>query len=444
MKISIAVAVLILALAAGFGWVDHQRLAAGRESHRRLVAEAARLGIAFDLSTPAVAGRITKHPRPGREGAAKLTAEFIAFGKDRDAFEQAGGGSVDAAMQRQMYKRMTAFRERMLALDPAELQTLISELGTNKELTDRTRQRLIAVSLLTLSNDHPQAVLALFTESAVSPKDDMSGGYVIASSLTRWAKDDPQAALAWLEKNAGQFPDLITDNAERGMISGVAMQDPRLAFRLIGELGIKDAGDAMCGIVGVAMTPEEKAGMLVALREHLATLTDETARDEVSSRAVLGLSGSIIQGGFASASQWLATARLTPAELLGFADGVASFTASGGETGQWIEWIGATLPADKVDARIQNLISSWTRNDYQAAGTWLAATPEGPTRNTAIRRYAATVSSYEPETAAQWALTLPAGPERDATLRQIYRNWPRGAAASSAAAAAFAAQHGIE
>lgn len=70
----------------------------------------------------------------------------------------------------------------------------------------------------------------------------------------------------------------------------------RLAFRLIGELGIKDAGDAMGGIVSVAQTPEEKTAMLVALRENLATLADATTRDGVARRAVLGLCGSMIIG----------------------------------------------------------------------------------------------------------------------------------------------------
>jgi hypothetical protein len=106
--------------------------------------------------------------------------------------------------------------------------------------------------------------------------------------------------------------------------------------------------------------------------------------------------------------------------------------------------MGTSLAADKAESKIKSLLSRWTADDYQAVGSWLAATPGGPTKNTAIRGYAETISRYEPETAAQWALTLPAGPERLATLRQIYRNWPRTDAASSAAAAAFAAQHGIE
>lgn len=114
------------------------------------------------------------------------------------------------------------------------------------------------------------------------------------------------------------------------------------------------------------------------------------------------------------------------------------------ETGQWVEWVGQTLPAGQADPNIKNMVRQWTQDDYQAAGSWLATSPEGPAKNTAVRSYAETVSDYDPETAAQWAMTLPPGKDRETTLKAIYDNWPKKDPTAEAAAAAFAKEHGIK
>jgi hypothetical protein len=57
--------------------------------------------------------------------------------------------------------------------------------------------------------------------------------------------------------------------------------------------------------------------------------------------------------------------------------------------------------------------------DPKAVGTWIATTPDGPTRSTAIRSYAEVVSKYQPEIARQWAEKLPPGHDREAALRVI-------------------------
>jgi hypothetical protein len=87
------------------------------------------------------------------------------------------------------------------------------------------------------------------------------------------------------------------------------------------------------------------------------------------------------------------------------------------------------------------MIQNWTEKDYRAAGTWLASTPDSPTKQAAVRSYAETVAPYDPETAAQWALTLPADEKRTQTLKRIHQQWPKDDAAG---AAAFAEKNGIK
>lgn len=436
MKVSIAASILILLVAALFGFHGHQRLVTVRESHAKLVASASQLGISVDPARPGAPVRITKRERVNKEADAKAAAaEFIAFAREMEAMEK-NGDPPDEGQQ----KRIMELMDRLMSLDSAQLKILIAEVRAAKDLKDETRQGLIGFSIMTLASDHPQAALALLTESSELFKGEGMGTHVVSSSLAKWAKDDPLAALEWVRKNSEKFPDLITDDAKRGLISGTAIQDPRLAFKLIGELGIKDNSNVISSIVSAARTPEERTVTLVALREHLATIADEKARTDAGHTAIAQLAGSVLQENFDSASKWIANSKLTPKELESFADGLPHSSKSS-ESGQWIEWIGQNLPPDKAAQKIERLVSNWTRNDYQAAGKWLATAPEGPTKIAAIRSYAETVSRYEPETAAQWALTLPPGKNRDETLRNIYHNWPGG---DSAAKAAFAKEHGIK
>jgi hypothetical protein len=160
------------------------------------------------------------------------------------------------------------------------------------------------------------------------------------------------------------------------------------------------------------------------------------------------LAGSIARDGFEAGSKWIAAAGLTQQELTSIITGLnvgLPNSNMGSETGRWIEWAAANLPAGERDKSIQNLVSQWTGSDFQAVGKWINATPAGPTKTTSIRAYAETLSRYgQPAAAAQWAMTLPPGKDLDETLKQIHNNWPKNDPAAKEAAAAFAKEHGIK
>ena len=440
MKRPIAAAAIILAAGAGLGWHNHRQLVAANEIHAQLVAEAATLGISPDPARLAAPNPATRRERQHPNPDAKLVAaELIAFARELTAHQKARTGADDADLQ----KRILVMLDRLMALDASQLKTLIAEVGTATDLSDDARNGLLSISIMQLADSQPQAALTLCIESAALFKDDRLGGHVLSPVLALWAKTDPLAALEWVRTKAPKHPDLITDDAKRGLLSGTAVQDPALAFKLIGELGFKDTNNAISNIVNVANTPEERTATLAALRTHLATLTDDAAKATASTRAVSALVGSSVHDGFASASQWLNSARLTPDELAGVADTLTN-SPQLGETGQWLEWLGANLAPDKAGTHIARLVDQWTQTDYQAAGNWLGSAAAGSSKNIAIRAYATTLSRYEPEAAAQWALTLPPGKDRDETLNQIYHAWPKTDPAAIDAAAAFARQHGLK
>lgn len=435
MKPPLVLSLLILAVGAAIGWSDHQRLLTVRAAHDQTVTEAAKRGISVDSSNEAATVRVTKRERENREAAARLlAADCIGFAKEKEALRKKRG-EPDEAFQ----KRELDFDDRMKSLDSGQWRILITEVCACTELKNGTRQAFLYNSITTFASKHPQAALAFLADSPEVFKGNGKAKHVISTALVGWTNDDPLAAMEWIRKNTANYPDLVTESIKQDMVIGAAVQDPNIAFNLIGGLEVEDVNTVIGRLIGFATTPEKRTATLAALRGYLATLEDGKSREQTATISIMMLSNSVCQEGFSPASQWVAAAGLTPKELASFAMGLNANIESK-ETGQWIEWIGKTLPAAQADQNIRNLVSQWTTNDYQAAGKWLGTAPDGPAKNTAIRSYAETVSKYEPTTAAQWALTLPPGNDRDSTLKSIYQNWP----GNDDAKEAFRQEHGIK
>lgn len=442
MKLPTVVTIVVGILGASWvGW-NARQLAESRANHEVLVAQATLRGIPLELNASRVPLRASQRPRVDKDATAQIVAaDFIAFARELEEMAKSGGHQ-DAATQ----KRLAELMERMMSLNETQFKMVVAEFSSSGELGDEIRQELLSVSMMTLAEKQPQAALALLAGSA----DLMNAGgvteQIVASSLGRWAKDDPLAALNWARKNAEKMPDLLSEDVKRGLIGGAATQNPKLAFEWVGELGVKNPSQLYAEIAGVAKTATERTTALEALRDYLANRQDEVGREDIADAVVMRLAGTAMQGGFAAASEWVASADLTDAEVASFASGLsgAGGSSQSGEAGQWVEWVGRNLPTGKADEPIQNLVKGWTQNDYLAAGQWLTSMPDGPTKNSAVRSYAATVARYDPDCAGQWAMTLPPGNDRDVTLNRIYQNLPKDDPASKQAAEAFAELHGIK
>ena len=437
MKIPIALSLLILVLGSVLCWQENQRHASVRASYEKLVAQAAQSGITLDPTLVVEGVRVTKRGRQHEDKEAdgkNAAAGYIALMKEMEAVKKKGDQPAMATDE-----QVQKIADRIMALDPTQLKILIAEIRANQDLKPETQKELISLPIITLASNYPQTALALLTESPDLMKENVICNQAMSTSLAKWAKEDPAAALEWVCANSAKFPDLVTDYAKYGMISGTAMNDPQLAFKLIAELGIKDGEHAIRMIARAAKTSEERTATLDALCAHLTTLPEGEIRDLASEAAFEALGKNTAKEGFEAGSKWLENAALTPEQLAKFCK--FAYIMKGEETGKWIEWIGTKLPIEKSKDNIRRMVQNWTENDYQAAGKWLAATPDGPSKNISIRCYAETVAKYEPETAAQWAMTLPPGQDRDETLKSIYQKWPGN---DDAAKQAFRKSHGIQ
>lgn len=419
MKHSLLATALILAIAAFFGWQDQRKLAAVREKHGRLFEEARALGLSTDglvkdgqAVLPSKTGRETgdsvRSTIDPKDFAIRLAALALKM-----AEAEKSGMPADEGLHREIFGSL----DEMSRLDPAQLKVLIGEIRANRELTGEMRRNIAGFAISMLTKDHPASAVAICTESAdlLGDKDRAQG--VMGEALSKWASQDPAAALEWVRANAAAHPDLVTEETKRGLVGGAAKQDPRLAFKLIGELGLENAGSAGQEIARSAATPGERDAILRALRDHLGA-GDGVGADILRIPTLQALAEGAMKDGFEGATSWIDGAGLDEPEITTMTRSIEHWRTRD-DTGKWIEWMAGKLPAGDWESKAGGLMDQWTRNDYKAAGLWLDGAAEGPAKQAAVKSYAQAVAPYDPEVAGQWARTLPAGREREELLEAI-------------------------
>ena len=431
MKTSIALTLLILALGLPLGWRNRQQLMKARERHAQLVAEAARSGgIHHDSTSRKKAERITKGEHESKQQIAmKIAADLIAARKNGNGNEITQDASLDSLAA-------------VAAMDADQLNFLFPEILASKELTDEARQSLL-FSLAEVASDHPQAVLTLVIKSPDLLKIVGLGKILVSSALVKWAKDDPQAALAWVRLNQEIFSKSTDQEGRLRFISSAAEKHPALALRLVNDLGLEptDQTSALSGICSAPQTAEDRTNTLAAINTYLASLPAGKQREGMSEQLITEIMNDAAQDGFDAGSKWLDQAGFTPEQLKSMFDRNLVWVTEVGEAGKWVEWMGKTNTGEGTNPWIKELVRHWAQEDYLAAGKWLESTPEGPTKNTSISAFAEALSHHHPATAEQWALSLPLGQERADTLKTIYTKWPQD---DQAARHAFGKKHGFE
>ena len=427
----------IILVAIGIGWGVREERAFGslREQHRLVLLEARALGIS--PGRPVDESAATRAKRQ-RENSIRSTKEFasklIAFAKEVEEAEK-NGLEQDPGMQRRVIEML----DQLLSLNSEELKILIGELRGRADLKDDTRKGMIGFCIMSLSQDHPEKALEIFTESSDLLVDNGMSKHVLSSALAEWAKDRPLAAVEWMKKNASRFPDLINDDSKRAVVSGAASKDFTLAFQLAAELKLSGNDDSLLPIMArAAGTPEKQKELLAVIRKQAAGMADGKEAAEFAQKGVACLFSQVSQSGYGSAMDWLRSADLSEQETNGIAADI-QYHHTKADTGKWLDWIGGRTDSKISQDVTRNLVRDWTRNDYKAAGEWLAAAPAGSNKETAVMSYAETVAPYDPEVAAQWAATLD-GNKKDETLKRIHGALLR---KDKAAAEDFARRHGL-
>ena len=432
MKKSAIISLIVFSVFAIPCLLQQRGLSRAQAHYATLEVAAAKLGI----STPAGGARLTKTQReelekPTPAQLAEVSAMAVKLG---EIATRHGRNSEEYLKQSEL------LMAKLATMAESPLRILLTELGRNLQLPEKILREITGLAIQQRTSAAPQSALALIREfSDLLAKSDLRSD-LISESLSSLAATSPAAAVEWIHQNSAKFPELADGKISTEVIHSAAKNDPHGAFKLIAQMKLKDPVEAVQAIIqaGTA-SAETRSSVLAALREHLSTLTDPADREKIRKSAFESFAENIGSQGIDAMVGWISKSKFTAEEKTEFAIGLSYFSTRK-ETGRWVEWLGENLPPDGISKPVGELIGEWTRQDYQGAGTWLAAAAESPAKQAAVHAYAEAVAEYEPKVAEQWAMTLPPGPLKDETLRVIYRNWPSN---DPQGASAFATAHGM-
>ena len=433
MKKSILLSLIILLLGAAFRLFQERQLSVSQQDYQKLTAAAGPLGVTGDFSEL----RLTKRQRDLRaDQALAMADEWIAVIREKEALENRGERPDEAFSE-----RMASLEDRFRAFDASQLKRILAEVRGSRQVSDAGKFRILISGIGAIAETESAMALALFLECSDLLGKNEDSKDLLTSTLSGLATTNPQAAAEWIARNAASYATTADDYTHREVISSIAETDPKLAFKLLGSLQLEDPSNAIQAIIGTSEDhPEKRDAILAALRGHLATVSNVEDRQKLSDEAFESFARNLGKEDIDSVQRWIEKSQLTDGEKSHFAAGL-SYSATQADTGRWVEWLSANVPADRLAEPVKDMVGDWTQQDYQAAGQWLATAPENSAKHPAILAYAAAVAEYEPQVAGQWAMTLPPGPVRAETLKVIYQNWP---SSDPVGAAAFAREHGME
>ena len=318
-----------------------------------------------------------------------------------------------------------------MSFSKEELKMLVVSIQSRKDIESAEKQDVLGFPLMMLAQQHPETALEIIAESGES----LMGGYLVTSAINQLAQNSPMAAMEWIKKNGGKVPD--QDGLKRAIVVGAAQKDISAAFQMMLDLKLK--GQSMVSqLARTAQTPEQQIDFLKAMRAKLGTITDEKERTNLLNQGMSSLFNKVISGGYEDAVKWVTTAGLTEKEQQQF---IKSINYTDRTAPQWLDWLSTQkLDPGSVETSVRSLFSTWTQNDYVAAGEWLTQAPASPSKENATQAYIEAISIYDADTAYQWAKTLPES-KQEKSIRQIYQKLK---SKDPAAAEAYATKYSLK
>lgn len=300
----------------------------------------------------------------------------------------------------------------MMAREPENLLSLTLETRDGQEINDdgeRDDETAMVAFRFWAGHDLP-AAMAYFEKNFRSlPPDKQRNA---AAGLAReFVKHDPAGAFAWIKG----LPDENKSHVAHGAFQTLSHVDSEAALRfLVTEKDLPNrenfAEDMAKG--WAATKPEEALAWAKGLPEDL------------TARAVKGAMDQLAEKDFSAALR--ETTSLTPTQqdfaLRSLADNLNDDPA---RTSEMLRLVEAAPEGDGRAEAARQALRQWTTKDPEAASAWVAAQPDGPTRDAAIQGFgkSAVASKLAPEAGLEWTATLSNTEVRREWLRENVKSW---------------------
>ncbi len=337
--------------------------------------------------------------RKGRAGLSTVTANGTVSGKSGvpgsgDSSAATAGGPVgrakpvsdltpeetaarmkDILAMEDPQAKMEAYLEFMKGLK-GDVQIAAAMESLTENYSNRERGREFAMLMTRWAKESPEAALA-WTQT----HDDWRKQWGTQTALAVWAQNDPGKAAAW----AMAHPPKNKDEGNYhivGVISGIAKANPELASHLAENMDRSEArGQAM---------------------DKVLDSWFKLRGDEAAKTMVMGLEeGPYKNGILGRLAERLADKDPRTAAL----------------------WA-AALPAGEAKPRIvTEVIDEWADKNPNDAGTWLNSLPHDATMDEPRERFAWKVQEQNPEAALAWANTITDDKRRNEASYRLVRGW---------------------
>lgn len=354
-----------------------------------------------------------------------FAAELIDFAVRMKAAEEAGTDN-----RSEVEKEAIGFIDKLVSLQPADFEFLISTLEQDGSIDKDAKRELIRMSIMMISSEHPETALSLATATGEGLGEDDQMEYILPMILSQYATQDPNGAAGWLLANEEELGREKSEQMKAAILSMPARTNITSALTMIDTLGFEKPAEILSNL-GVGVKPGDQAAFLKAIN-------DKNLDENQRKGAMAGLANSPLMKDFSAATEWLDSPELGREDRKTILDSL-SYQSVKENPDQWLDWV-ANDETGSTEATT-NILRDWTRADYISAGQWLQNREAGPTKDTAVLSYADTLAPYEPAAAAQWAETLPAGDDRTELLQTIYQSLK---GKDAAAAQALANKHQLQ
>jgi hypothetical protein len=311
--------------------------------------------------------------------------------------------------------------------------------------------------------------------------------------LTRWAKEDPEAAFASLaaidfKKQGGDATSLLASLASQDPVRAAAwLKDPNHALLYIPAMGQILAGavakewgrqDPMAALDWARTLPDnQRLGAYVGVLGTMAG-TNPAAAASLTMGLEPGSARSFVAGQVAEswakqapheALAWVRTlegserhlslnralaswAQTQPADAARYLDSLGGQEDAGGHlravAAPWAahapadaaEWVGAQPEGTGKSEAMGHVMWNWTTLDPQSASNWLSTQPPGASKDSGIGGLAKAAFDTDPAGALGWATQISNEQARAQSVAIGLREWTK---RDAVAAQAWAANNGV-
>ena len=354
--------------------------------------------------------------------------------------------------------RIRALLEFADTVPTGDIAAVVEELRNSTPEWDPDAKMLMRVLLTRWARENPDAALASLKTM------DIKKGEEASTLLSGLAAADPQRAAAWLtdpENRLVDFP--VMGQILAGSIGKEwVRQDPAAAMAWAANLPDAQRSGALVGVLGtlVGTDPGRAASLATQLDEDAggarrrvigdiaqAWAKSSPAEAMVWARSLPGDDGTTAM--LKSLESW---SRNDPAAAAQHLDQLAAEPYSGEAlrlvTESWVRqapndaatWLANREEGEAKNTAMGTVMWNWTKQNPEAASTWLADQASGPARDAGVRGLALATFDNDPAAALSWAANISDQKSRAESITVGMTEWLK---RDNTAARTWAATHGI-